>query len=163
MRGQFQIEDSKLNYWGYTDGYIFAPKASYAFSNKTGGEVEEFKYMVRELHKNGIELSMEFYFSQGTNPKEILDCLHYWVMEYHIDGIHVNCEEAVMRMIQTDDLLSATKIFTYSFAMDTDFYHGSSNVRNLANFNDDFMIAARKFIKGDELSLIHISEPTRLL
>ena len=157
MRGQFQIEDSKLNYWGYTDGYIFAPKASYAFSNKTGGEVEEFKYMVRELHKNGIELSMEFYFSQGTNPKEILDCLHYWVMEYHIDGIHVNCEEAVMRMIQTDDLLSATKIFTYSFAMDTDFYHGSSNVRNLANFNDDFMIAARKFIKGDEDMLNTIS------
>jgi glycogen operon protein len=150
MRGQFSIENPKLNYWGYTDGYTFAPKASYSFSNKIGGEVEEFKYMVRELHKNGIEVSMEFFFSQGTNPKEIIDCLHYWVMEYHIDGIHVNCEEAVMRMIQTDNLLCTTKIFTYSFSADTDFYNNRADVRNLANFNDDFMIATRKFIKGDE-------------
>ncbi|EKC47980.1 hypothetical protein OBE_15421, partial [human gut metagenome] len=37
-------------------------------------------------------------------------------MEYHIDGIHANCEKAVMKMIQTDNLLSTTKIFTYNFA-----------------------------------------------
>lgn len=157
MRGQFSIESPTLNYWGYTDGYTFAPKAAYAFSNEAGGEVNEFKYLVRELHKNGIEISMEFFFPQGTNPKEILDCLHYWVMEYHIDGIHVNCEEAVMHMIQTDNLLCTTKIFTYSFAADTDFYHSSSEMRNLANFNDDFMVAARKFIKGDEDMLNTIS------
>lgn len=157
MRGQFSIEEPKLNYWGYTDGFTFAPKAAYAFSHEVGGEVEEFKYMVRELHKNGIEISMEFFFPQGTNPKEILDCLHYWVMEYHIDGIHANCEEAVMRMIQTDDLLCTTKIFTYSFAADTDFYHCSTDTRNLANFNDDFMIATRRFIKGDEDLLNTIS------
>lgn len=157
MRGQFHIENPTLNYWGYTEGYTFAPKASYAFSNEVGGEVNEFKYLVRELHKNGIEISMEFFFPQGTNPKEILDCLHYWVMEYHIDGIHVNCEEAVMRMIETDDLLCTTKIFTYSFAADTDFYQARSETRNLANFNDDFMVAARKFIKGDEDMLNTIS------
>ena len=93
---------------------------------------------------------MEFFFPVGTNPKEILDCLHYWVMEYHIDGIHANCEEAVMRMIQTDNLLATTKIFTYSFAADTDFYNAWGERRNLANFNDDFMVAARRFIKGDE-------------
>ena len=150
MKGQFNIESSTLNYWGYTDGYTFAPKAAYAFSNRIGGEVDEFKYMVRELHKNGIEISMEFFFPVGTNPKEILDCLHYWVMEYHIDGIHVNCENAVMRMIQTDNLLCTTKIFTYSFGTDSDFYNCLGEIRNLANFNDDFMTAARKYIKGDE-------------
>ena len=93
---------------------------------------------------------MEFFFPEQTNPKEILDCLHYWVMEYHIDGIHVNLESAVMRMVQTDNLLCTTKIFTYSFATDTDFYNSATEVRNLANFNDDFMIATRRFIKGDE-------------
>lgn len=157
MKGQFSIENPVLNYWGYTDGYNFAPKASYAFTNEPGGEVEEFKYMVRELHKNGIEVSMEFFFPQGTNPTLILDALHYWVMEYHIDGIHANCEEAVMKMIQTDNLLCTTKIFTYSFANDTDFYHRRSEARNLANFNDDFMVAARKFVKGDEDMLNTIS------
>lgn len=151
MRGQFSIERPKLNYWGYADGYTFSPKASFAFSDKPGSEVNEFKYMVKELHKNGIEISMEFFFPTGTNPKMILDCLYYWVMEYHIDGIHVNCEEAVMRMIQTDDILSCTKIFTYSFAADTDFYNSRNVVtKNLANFNDDFMVSARRFIKGDE-------------
>lgn len=150
MKGQFAIESSVLNYWGYTDGYAFAPKASFAWTNTPGGEVEEFKYLVRELHKNGIEISMEFFFPQGTNPKLILDCLHYWVMEYHIDGIHANCEEAVMRMVETDNLLCATKIFTYSFSNNTDFYSRKSEIRNIANFNDDFMVCARRFIKGDE-------------
>ena len=156
MKGQFSIENPVLNYWGYTDGYAFAPKASFAWTNTPGGEVEEFKYLVRELHKNGIEISMEFFFPQGTNPKLILDCLHYWVMEYHIDGIHANCEKAVMKMIQTDNLLSTTKIFTYNFATDTDFYADVEN-KNLANFNDDFMVSARKFIKGDEDMLNTIS------
>lgn len=150
MRGQFDIEAPVLNYWGYTDGYMFAPKAAYAYSENPGSEVEEFKYMVRELHKNGIEISMEFFFPHGANPKRILDCLHYWVMEYHIDGIHVNCEEAVMRMIETDNLLCNTKIFTYSFSHNTDFYSTKNETRNLANFNDDFMVCARKFLKGDE-------------
>lgn len=150
MKGQFAIESPVLNYWGYTDGYAFAPKASFAWTNTPGGEVEEFKYLVRELHKNGIEISMEFFFPQGTNPKLILDCLHYWVMEYHIDGIHANCEEAVMRMVETDNLLCTTKIFTYSFSNNTDFYSRKSEIRNIANFNDDFMVCARRFIKGDE-------------
>lgn len=150
MRGQFSIEAPVLNYWGYTEAYTFAPKAAFAYGNTPGSEVEEFKYLVRELHKNGIEISMEFFFPQGTNPNFILECLHYWVMEYHIDGIHANCEEAVMRMIEADNLLCTTKIFTYSFTNNTDFYSKKSETRNLANFNDDFMVSVRKFIKGDE-------------
>lgn len=150
MRGQFDIEAPVLNYWGYTDGYTFAPKAAFAYGSAPGSEVEEFKYLVRELHKNKIEISMEFFFPQGTNPKLILDCLHYWVMEYHIDGVHVNCEEAVMRMIETDNILCTTKIFTYSFSNNTDFYNVKSKTRNLADFNDNFMVCARKFLKGDE-------------
>ena len=156
MKGQFSIENPVLNYWGYTSGYAFAPKASYAYATKPGSEVEEFKYMVRELHRNGIEVSMEYFFPEETNPTLILDALHYWVMEYHIDGIHANCEKAVMKMIQTDNLLSTTMIFTYNFATDTDFYANVEN-KNLANFNDDFMVSARKFIKGDEDMLNTIS------
>jgi len=144
------IDNGILNYWGYTGGYTFSPKASFAFTNEIGGEVEEFKYMVKELHKNGIEVSMEFFFPEGTNPTLILDCLHYWVMNYHIDGIHINCERAVMKMVQTDNLLCRTKIFTYSFPENTDFYNHRTEYKNLANFNDDFMISARRFIKGDE-------------
>jgi len=151
------IKQDKINFWGYTDGYTFSPKASFAFSNKSGGEVEEFKYMVKELHKAGIEVSMEFFFPEGTNPTLIIDCLHYWIMNYHIDGIHINCEDAVMKMVQTDNLLSRTKIFTYTFPVDTDFYNARGEYKNLANFNDDFMVSARRFLKGDEDMLNTIS------
>lgn len=168
MKGQFLIDSPILNYWGYTDGYAFAPKASFAYTDKAGGEVEEFKHMVKELHRNGIEVSMEFFFPQNTNPKLILDALHYWVLEYHIDGIHVNCDDAVMKMIETDNLLCTTKIFTYCTGDNEDYYNGyqldnGSNygcihrTRNIADFNDDFMVAARRFIKGDEDMLNTIS------
>ena len=65
MRGQFSIESPTLNYWGYTDGYTFAPKAAYAFSNEAGGEVNEFKYLVRDcllytsFHKTVTQLLEE--------------------------------------------------------------------------------------------------------
>lgn len=156
MKGQFSIERPVLNYWGYTSGYTFAPKSSFAYGKKRGCQVEEFKYMVRELHRNGIEISMEFFFPENTNPTLILDTLHYWVLEYHIDGVHVNCDKSVMKMIQSDNLLSTTKIFTYRFAENTDFYSEVEH-RNMANFNDDFMVSARKFIKGDEDMLNTIS------
>ncbi len=151
------IKQDTINFWGYTGGYTFSPKASFAFSNKSGGEVEEFKYMVKELHKAGIEVSMEFFFPEGTNPTLIIDCLHHWIMNYHIDGIHINCEDAVMKMVQTDNLLSRTKIFTYTFPVDTDFYNARGEYKNLANFNDDFMVSARRFLKGDEDMLGTIS------
>ena len=43
----------RINYWGYGKAYYFAPKASYSAS---GDPVKELKMLVRELHKNGIEL-----------------------------------------------------------------------------------------------------------
>lgn len=156
MVGNFQIEAPVLNYWGYTNGFAFAPKASFAFTDKPGGEVNEFKTMVKALHDAGIEVSMEFFFPEETKPKLIIDALRYWVMEYHIDGVHINGDEALMKLVETDNILSTTKIFTYSFAGDVDFYQPNKN-RNLANFNDGFMVDARKFVKGDEDMLNSIS------
>lgn len=170
MKGNFNIESPVLNYWGYTYGYTFAPKASYAYTDKLGGEIEEFKYMVRELHRNGIEISMEFFFAQNTNPRLVLDTLNYWILEYHIDGIHVNCDNYVMKMIKTDNLLGQTKIFVYNCENNEDYYSSLNQfdkeknyygqiyrTRNIAQFNDDFMVSARKFVKGDEDMLNSIS------
>ena len=39
--------------------------------------------MVKQLHKKGIEVIMEMYFSDET-PELITDCIRYWVMEYHL-------------------------------------------------------------------------------
>ena len=80
--------ETRINYWGYSPkAYYFAPKASYA---ATDNPVWELKELIRELHKNGIELVLEFYFPKGTKASLVLSCIRYWVVEYHIDGVHIN-------------------------------------------------------------------------
>ncbi len=140
----------KINYWGYATAHYFAPKEAYS-SKKNGGQVNEFKDMVKELHKAGIEVIMDFYFVPGTNPNMILDCLRHWVLEYHIDGVHVNTEVAPVNMIKEDPVLSMVKIFADAWEA-ADQFGGRAAIKNknLAIFNDDFMVNIRRFIKSDE-------------
>ena len=51
------------NYWGYSTVAFFAPKESYAADRSPGGQVNEFKLMVRELHKAGIEVILDIVFN----------------------------------------------------------------------------------------------------
>lgn len=141
--------EHRLNYWGYTPGaYYFAPKASYAASKDP---VREFKDLVKELHRNGIELILEFYFPKGTRASLVLDCVRYWVIEYHIDGVHINRDCAPVEALARDPLLSHTKIFSEGFVLDEIYEDKAAPVfRNLAEYNDGFMIDARRFLKGDE-------------
>ncbi|WP_455718572.1 alpha-amylase family glycosyl hydrolase, partial [Anaerosporobacter sp.] len=51
----------RINYWGYSkNNYYFAPKASYAY--EPSNVVNELKTMIKELHRAGIEVLMEFNF-----------------------------------------------------------------------------------------------------
>lgn len=51
------------NYWGYSTMSFFAPHSAYA-SGGTGTEVlDEFRTMVRELHKAGIEVILDVVFN----------------------------------------------------------------------------------------------------
>lgn len=138
----------RMNYWGYTNAYYFAPKASYAYGKNP---VQEFKEMVRELHRNGIEVICQFYFPEETKPGYILEVLRYWVMEYHIDGIHLMGLNIPITLIATDPLFSNTKLIYYHFPYDQ-IYAGNEipDYRNLAAANDDFMNHARKYLKSDE-------------
>jgi len=132
---------SRINYWGYTDAYYFSPKASYS---ECGKAYIELKDLVKELHKNGIELCMEFYFIPGTRKEYILECLRYWALEYHIDGFHVNSDVAPMQMIAEDLLLASTKLFG------TWWEEGERREKkHLAEFHDGFLVDARKYLKGD--------------
>lgn len=51
------------NYWGYSTVAFFAPKGSYSSSGDTGEQVVEFKEMVRELHRAGIEVILDIVFN----------------------------------------------------------------------------------------------------
>lgn len=151
-------DTGKINYWGYGNAHYFAPKESYS-SKKGGGQINEFKNMVNELHKADIEVIMDFYFVPGTNPFFIIDCLRHWVIEYHIDGVHLNMEVAPVEMIKEDPVLASVKIFADMWDIVDRFKRKSPNKnKNLAIFNDDFMVNVRRFIKSDEGQTYGLSE-----
>lgn len=147
------LEIKRLNYWGYTGGMHFAPKAAFcANRDKKEDYTSEFKEMVRELHKNGIEVIMEMFFEK-ENAIMINDCIRFWVREYHIDGVHLYCPEEMLIFQAQDPLLSGTKIFVE--------HHGKDRFGNTAIYNDSFSKTARRILKGDEDVLRAFTEEMR--
>ncbi len=51
------------NYWGYNTIGFLAPDAKYASSTTPGGQVQEFKAMVRSLHEAGIEVILDVVYN----------------------------------------------------------------------------------------------------
>lgn len=84
-----QEPTGRLNYWGYGEGFYFAPKASYS-SGELKRPAAEFCSLVKELHQNGLELIVELYFTGKENPSLILEAVRFWVMQYHVDGVHLS-------------------------------------------------------------------------
>lgn len=144
---QEDTENVKLNYWGYQKAHYFAPKASYASGEDA---VYEFKYLVRELHKNGIEMIMQFYFPENYKPGYILDVIKYWVSEYQIDGVHLKGRKIPITLLATDPMLAKTKLLYDDFPM-SDIYEEREKPSyiNLAYYRDDFMYTMRRFLKSD--------------
>ena len=52
-----------VNYWGYSTLNFFAPKAGYAATGKYGMAVDELKTLIKELHRNGIEVILDVVFN----------------------------------------------------------------------------------------------------
>ena len=149
----------RLNYWGYTKAFHFAPKRAYA---ATKDPVREFKDMVKTMHRLGIEVLMEFYFPEGCSPRYITECLQYWVQEYHVDGFHVRGVQGICNLMATDPLFADTKLLNIHFPVEE--IYGKKNLpkkRMVAECNDGFMIDVRRFLKGDEESLKAFAERMR--
>ncbi len=78
-----------LNYWGYSPVSFFAPMNRFSSSHEPGGAGEEFKAMVKELHKNGIEVLLDVVFNhtaESENKESIysyrgLDRLAYYLID----------------------------------------------------------------------------------
>jgi len=73
---EFYISDhlqaNNLNeYWGYNTIGYFAPESSYGTRSSLGCQVEEFKMLVRELHKAGIEVILDVVFNHTGEGNEL--------------------------------------------------------------------------------------------
>ena len=67
---QPQTGEPLPNYWGYNTLFFYAPMRRYASSPLPDAPIEEFKTMVRELHKNGIEILLDVVFNHTGEGKE---------------------------------------------------------------------------------------------
>ncbi len=198
------------NFWGYSPVSFFAPKASYAVDGFEGAPVNEFKSMVKELHKAGIEVILDIVFNHTAEGGQdgptlsfrgldntiyyildrdsgeyknysgcgntfncnhplvrnfIIDCLHYWVIEMHVDGFRFDLASILGRdqdgevlsnppmveMIAEDPILADTKIIAEAWDAAGLYQVGnfSSNVR-WAEWNGKFRDDVRAFMCGRE-------------
>jgi isoamylase len=108
------------NYWGYNPVALFAPKASYASGNDIHAALTDFKTMVRELHRAGIEVILDVVFNHTAEGDENgptfcfrgLDNSIYYLLEpgtgRYIDytgcGNTLNCNHPVVRTLIIDCL-----------------------------------------------------------
>jgi glycogen operon protein len=59
-----------LNYWGYQPISFFAPNGAYSSNTQEGGQVVEFKELVRALHAAGIEVILDVVFNHTAEGDE---------------------------------------------------------------------------------------------
>jgi isoamylase len=67
----FLIERGLANYWGYNSIGFFAPESSYSTRRTPGGQVVEFKTLVRALHKAGIKVILDVVYNHTAEGNEM--------------------------------------------------------------------------------------------
>ena len=111
---------SGSNYWGYETIAFLAPNRAYATGQAPGCQVDEFKTMVRELHRAGLEVILDVVFNHTAEGNERgptfnfrgLDNPIYYMLDadpqHYRDfsgcGNTVNCNHPVVRNYITDCL-----------------------------------------------------------
>lgn len=110
--------DRLFNYWGYNTVGFYAPKAGYAASGD-GQQQHELKALVKELHKNGIEVILDVVFNHTAEGNESgptisfrgLDNKTYYMLTpegyyYNFSGCGntLNCNHPVVRVFVLDCL-----------------------------------------------------------
>ena len=58
------------NYWGYNTLGYFAPMARYSSAGEAGGQVNEFKQMVKDLHAAGLEVILDVVYNHTCEGNE---------------------------------------------------------------------------------------------
>jgi glycogen operon protein len=71
---EFLLQRGLTNYWGYNTIGYFAPHAAYSAAvragDRAGGQVNEFKAMVRAMHQAGLEVILDVVFNHTAEGGE---------------------------------------------------------------------------------------------
>jgi glycogen operon protein len=67
----YLVDKGLRNYWGYNTINFFAPAARYSSSGDRGGQVTEFKEMVKALHAAGIEVILDVVYNHTAEGNHL--------------------------------------------------------------------------------------------
>lgn len=113
-----------FNFWGYSTVNFFSPMNRYAVSEELGASVREFKQMVRELHRAGIEVILDVVFNHTAEIKKTtatysfmgIDRTTYYLLDgqgkdrnFTGCGNTMNLNHPVMRLFVSDCLIYWTR------------------------------------------------------
>src|SRR5574341_1435555 len=120
---QFDAQDSppgRINYWGYAPVSFFAPHQAYSSRQDPLGPVDEFRDMVKALHRAGIEVILDVVFNHTaegdhrgpTQSFRGLDNNTYYILEedrsryanYTGTGNTLNANHPIVRRMIVDSL-----------------------------------------------------------
>jgi glycogen operon protein len=220
---QYDEQDAQIgfkNYWGYAPVSFFAPHAAYSSQKDPLGPLDEFRDMVKALHRAGIEVVLDVvynhtaegnhlgptlcfrglqndayyilekdkkYYSNYTgcgntfnagNPfarRMIIDSLHYWVEEMHVDGFRFDLASILSRDeygrtlenppvlwdIETDPALAGIKLIAEAWDAAGLYQVGTFIGDSWKEWNGRFRDDVRSFLKGDPGTVSHFA--SRLL
>jgi isoamylase len=198
-----------VNYWGYDPISFFAPHAGYSSRRNPRGPMDEFRDMVKALHRAGIEVILDVVYNHtaesdhngptlsfrglengvyydldgdrsgyanyaGTGNtfnanhpvvrRMIVDSLHHWVTEMHVDGFRFDLasilsrDEAGNRMpsppvlwdIDSDPVLAGSKLIAEAWDAAGLYQVGTFPGHSWREWNGRFRDDVRSFLRGDE-------------
>ncbi len=210
----FQFDDQdcppgKVNYWGYAPVSYFAPHQAYSARKDALGPVDEFRDMVKALHRAEIEVILDVvynhtaegnhdgptlcfrgvdnetyyilekdkrFYSNYTgcgntlnagNPivrRMIIDSLHHWVTEMHVDGFRFDLASILTRDengnplanppvlwdIESSPVLAGTKLIAEAWDAAGLYQVGSFVGDSWKEWNGRFRDDVRDFFRGAE-------------
>lgn len=120
---QFDPQDAppgRVNYWGYAPVSFFAPHQAYSSRQDPLGAVDEFRDMVKALHRAGIEVILDVVYNHTAEGKEDgptfcyrgLENAAYYLLEedrsrysnYAGTGNTLNANHPIVRRLIVDSL-----------------------------------------------------------
>ena len=148
-------EIEKPNFWNFGEGCYFAPKAAYSSGDRPA---EEFAAMVDALHDAGIRVFLQLYFPNTVSIHTRLETARFYVTRYRVDGFHLKGDDAALKAIASDPILSDTALLYYGFPYEELQVVDSENpasgvpsIYHLAEYNDSYEYLLRRFVKSDDL------------
>ncbi|MEZ4498800.1 MAG: glycogen debranching protein GlgX [Thermomicrobiales bacterium] len=65
------VDQGLSNYWGYNTINYFSPDSRFSHGDRPGGQVNEFKQMVKTLHEEGIEVILDVVYNHTAEGNHL--------------------------------------------------------------------------------------------